>query len=212
MQIQKVQNNFNRKQNISNVRNINFQAGKSQLVAVSSDSFKSECAKKLYSKIQRYFQLIGESGSIKDKKILQEKASVCLSKPPYIIEVDADVCLSINKGERNSTIKLYHKYSDSKYKDATILEATLDKNGQMFSGRFLPVKTLNFERDKRNTRRMFSHYTGITYMPVGGNDKDWSCLDTSGSRKLSSHGLVDESEKGAFEIFLELARLKTSIV
>lgn len=81
----------------------------------------------------------------------------------------------------------------------------------MFNGRFLPVKTLNFERDKRNTRRMFSNFTGITYMPVGGNDRDWSCLDTLGSRKLSSYGLVDESEKGAFEIFIELARLKTSL-
>ena len=36
---------------------------------------------------------------------------------PYIIDVDSDVCLSVNKGDRNSNLKLYHKFSDVKKND-----------------------------------------------------------------------------------------------
>ena len=75
MQIQKVQSNFNnnfyRRQNLPNIQNINFQSNKQQLTAISTEAFNSESTKKLYSKIQKYFQLIGKEGSIKDKKFLQ---------------------------------------------------------------------------------------------------------------------------------------------
>jgi len=215
MLVQRIQNsyNVNRKQNISNTHNINFQAGKPLLTAVSTDSFHSESAKKLYTKIQRYFQLIGKEGCIKDKKLLHETTHYFTSKPPFVIEAETDVCLSINKRERNSNIKLYHKYSEPQKNDNLIFEATLDKNGQMIHGHFLaPGDSLSFERDKRNLRRMHSIY-GEVYVPVGGNDREWSYLSkTLSSSEKSKYTQFDDSIQGAFEIFLELARLKTAIV
>ena len=123
--------------------------------------------------------------------------------------MDADVCLSITKNDRNSTIKLYHKFLNSKKNDALILNASLDKNGQMFKGEFFP-ENLVFERDGKNIRRMYSNFKGDKYIPVGDNDREW--WRYLGKSKPSSEELIEESEKGAFEIFIELARLKTSIV
>ena len=211
MQIQRVQINYSNynKQNILNNAEINFSGAKQKLVPISSDSFKSESAKKLYSKIQRYFQTIGESGSVKDVKLMNEKLREFHSDYPYMFNnVDADVCLSINKGDRNSNIKLYHKYQNAQKKDVPIFNATIDKNGQMFVGEFFP-KNLMFERNGKNIRRMYSNFSEDKYLPIGNSDKEWSCL---GKPKLSSERLIYDSEKGAFEIFIELARLKTSIL
>ena len=199
-------------QNIYNKRNINgssigFQGGKQQLIAISADSFSSEYTKNLYSKIQKYFRMVGESGSIKEVKLLHEKKRCCISDEPYLIDVDADVCLSVNKGDRNSNLKLYHKFSDGKRNDELMFDITLDKNGQMIRGQFFP-DALFFERDKKNIRRMYSGFRGNLYLPVGGNDREWSGIGKEG---LSSHILIDDSEKSAFEIFIELARLKTTI-
>lgn len=195
-------------QNMSNIQSIGFQGGKQRLIPISADSFRSEYTKKLYSKIQKYFQLIGDSGNIKEVKLLHEKKHCSISKMPYIIDVDADVCLSVNKGDRNSNLKLYHKFSDGKKNDELMFDVTLDKNGQMIRGQFFP-QTVSFVRDKGNIRRMYSAIHGDSYLPVGSNDREWSCL---GKENLSSHTLTDDSEKSAFEIFIELARLKTSIM
>ena len=215
MQVQRVQNNYinksvnySRQQNISNIQSIGFKGGKHRLISISADSFNSEYTKKLYSKIQKYFQLIGNSGNIKEVKLLHEKKHYNISKMPYNIDVDADVCLSVNKGDRNSNIKLYHKFSDDKINDKLIFDVTLDKNGQMIQGQFLP-QTVSFVREKGNVRRMYSDIRKALYLPVGSNDREWSCL---GKENLSSHTLIDDSEKSAFEIFIELARLKTSIM
>jgi len=217
MKIQRVQNNYvnygkstnyNKRQNIFYNSSISFQSRKPQLITISPDSFKSENAKKIYSKILKYYQLIGKEGSIKDVKLLHEKINDFSSKPPFIYYVDADVCLSINKNDRNSNIKLYHKYQNTKKQDALILNAILDKNGQMFRGEFFP-ENLVFERDGKNVRRMYSNFSGDNYLPVGNNDREWSCL---GKPKPSAEELIEDSEKGAFEIFIELARLKTSIM
>ena len=197
---------YHKKQNINS--GINFQGGKQQLIAISPDSFSSEYTKKLFSKIQTYFKRIGESGSIKEAKLLHEKKRCCISQEPYIIDVDADICLSVNKGDRNSNIKLYHKFSDGNRNDELMFDLTLDKNGQMIRGQFLP-ETLSFERDNKNIRRMYSGLRGDSYLPIGGNDREWSCL---GRKNLSSTTLIDQSDKSAFEIFIELARLKTSIM
>ena len=217
MQVQRVQNNYinkpvnyDRKQNISNMQNISFQGGKQQLIAIAGDSFKSESAKKLYSKIKRYFQLIGKSGSIKDTKLLHEKTHYFSTKYPYMIDAEADVCLSINKGEKNSKIKLYHKYTDSSKNDDLILEATLDRNGQMVNGQFLP-ESLFFERSNRNLRRIYSDF-GKTYFPVGENDREWNYLGDKIPSANSPIYQYDDSVQGAFEIFIELARLNTSIM
>jgi hypothetical protein len=214
MQVQRVQNNYinttGRKQYIQNIQNIGFQGGKQQLIAISADSFKSESAKKLCLKMQRYFQMIGKSGSIKDTKLLHEKTHYFSSKSPYIIESEADVCLSINKGEKNSKIKLYHKYADPQKSDDAILDVTLDKNDQMVNGHFLP-QSLFFERSSKNLRRMHSAFEK-TYLPVGGNDKEWSYLGDKIPSANNQIYLYDDSVQGAFEIFLELARLNTSII
>lgn len=209
MQIQKIQNSYNyNKRNIYNGSSIGFHGGKQQLITISSDSFGSEYTKKLYSKIQKYFQMIGDSGNIKEVKLLHEKKQCCISKMPYIIDVDADICLSVNKRDSNSNLKLYHKFSDGKRRDEFMLNVTLDKNGQMIHGQFFP-ETLSFVREKGNIRRMYSAFRGDSYLPVGGDDKEWSCL---GKENLSSHTLIDDSDKSAFEIFIELARLKTAII
>lgn len=215
MQVQRVQNNYNKSVYLNRLQNqnISFQSGKQQLTAISADSFNSESAKKLYSKIQRYFQLIGKEGCIKDKKLLHETTHYFSSKPPFIIEAETDVCLSINKREKNSNIKLFHKYAEPEKNDNLIFEAILDKNGQMINGHFLaPGDSLSFAREKRNLRRMHSLY-GEVFSPVGGNDREWSYLSrTLSPSEKSKYTQFDDSIQGAFEIFLELARLKTAII
>ena len=211
MQVFKIQNGYNNnyyKRNIYNSSRISFQGGKQQLIAISENSFSSEYTKNLYSKIAKYFKLIGDSGNIKEIKLLHEMKHYCIDKEPYMIKVDADVCLSVNKGDRNSNIKLYHKYSDGKRNDDLMFDVTLDKNGQMIKGQFFP-RYLSFERDTKNIRRMHDDLHDDSYLPVGGNDREWSCL---GKGNLSPKILLDDSEKSAFEIFIELARLKTSII
>ena len=210
MKVQAINNNYSNynKRNTYNSSGIGFQGGRQKLIAITADSFSSEYTKNLYSKIQKYFRMIGESGNIKEVKLLHEKKQCSISKEPYMIKLDADVCLSVNKGERNSNIKLYHKFSDGKRNDEPMFDVTLDKNGQMVRGQFFP-DALSFERGKRNVRRMYSGLSGDLYLPVGDNDREWSCL---GKENLSSHILIDDSEKSAFEIFIELARLKTSII
>ena len=210
MQVQRIQSSYNNynKRNIYNTSSIGFKGGKQQLISITADSFSSEYTKKLYSKIQKYFKLIGDSGNLKEVKLLHEKKHYRTSKMPYIIDVDSDVCLSVNKGDRNSNLKLYHKFSDVKKNDELIFDVTLDKNGQMIHGQFFP-HTVSFVRDKGNVRRMYSATRGDSYLPVGGNDREWSCL---GRKNLSSTTLIDDSDKSAFDIFIELARLKTSIM
>ena len=210
MQVQRIQSSYNNnnKRNIYNTSSIGFKGGKQQLISITADSFSSEYTKKLYSKIQKYFKLIGDMGNIKEVKLLHEKKHYHISKMPYIIDVDSDVCLSVNKGDRNSNLKLYHKFSDVKKNDELIFEVTLDKNGQMIQGQFFP-EPLSFVREKGNVRRIYSAFSGDSYLPVGGNDREWSCL---GGKNLSSTTLIDDSDKSAFDIFIELARLKTSIM
>ena len=209
MRVQAIYNSYNNynKRNI-NVSSIGFQGGKQKLIAISADSFSSEYTKNLYSEIQKYFRLVGESGNIKEVKLLHEKKHCCIPHEPYMVDVDADVCLSVNKGDRNSNLKLYHKFSDGKRNNELMFDITLDKNGQMIRGQFLP-ETLLFNRDKGNIRRMYSSVRGVSYMPVGGNDREWSCL---GRKNLSSTTLIDDSEKSAFEMFIEFARLKTAMI
>ena len=156
--------------------------------------------------------MIGDSGNIKEVKLLHEIKHCCTTKWPYIIDVDADVCLSINKGDRNSNLKLYYKLPDGKRKNERIFDndlifdVTLDKNGQMIQGKFFP-NPISFVRDKGNIRRMYSDISYESYLPVGGNDRAWSCS----GKDLDSFGQINASEKSAFEIFIELARLYTSI-
>ena len=216
MQVQRIQNNYNnnfnksvdfsRKQNLSNISDISFQGGQQQLTAISADAFKTESAKKLYAKIQRYFQLIGKVGNIKDVKLFHEKTQHHSPRYPFIIDTESDVFLSINRGSKNSRMKLSRKYTDNKKPDEAILDVTLDKNGQMVNG-YLTERSLFFERSNRNLRRIHSDFEK-TYLPVGGNDREWNYLGD----RISLDQVSDYSNQGAFEIFLELARLQMALV
>ena len=66
MQVQRVQSSYNNynKRNIYNTSSIGFKGGKQQLISITADSFSSEYTKKLYSKIQKYFKLIGDYFSL----------------------------------------------------------------------------------------------------------------------------------------------------
>ena len=94
-----------------------------------------------------------------------------------------------------------------------ILDVTLDKNGQMINGQFMSEGGhWSFERGKNNIRRMNDLF-GNAYLPVGNNDREWSCLGNKISPSDKTKYIQFwESVQGAFEIFLELARLKTVIM
>lgn len=181
-----------------NVSTINFNGAKSKFIPVNTDSFNSETAKKLYSQIQKYIQIIGREGNIKNVKIMNENTNSVL---PY----KSDVLLSIDRTADNLKLKLSQKFKGDT-SDFTILEANFDKNGQMISG-FLPDKSLKFERTNRNIRRINDNES--TFMPVGGNDKDWNVY---GKRIDNITYLKNSVENGVYEIFMELSRLNTSIL
>lgn len=198
--------NFNQK-----IHNINFKAGKSQLIPVEINSFKTETAKKLYLKIRKYFLLIGDNGSIKNANIMHfvvpdEKLNYFSRKIS-----GTDTLLSINRKSDVSTMHIVQKYPNSFIPDTTIMYATFDKNAQMISGQFLSGG-LSFERSKGNIRRMQRGPNRNIYMPVGGNDREW---DFGGYRIPSTNSTIlmdDDPFSGMFEIFIELARLKTSLL
>ena len=73
---------------------VNFGSGKHQLVPIVTDSFKKETSKKIYSKIQRYLQMIGDNGSFKNAKILNEKHNPKYPESHYLLDSEADVFLS----------------------------------------------------------------------------------------------------------------------
>lgn len=215
MRVQKIQNvsskkftNVENRHNVSKIHNINFQANAQRLTALSADSFKSESAKLIFLKVQKYYKLLGEYGNIKDVKILHEKLHSLSSRQPCENNVEADLCLEISKMERNSNLKLYHQYINSKKKNVVVLDATFNKNGQMINGAFLPAENLLFERSNNNARQMYSNFHKAFYSPNRNRGKDWLYLGSA----LSSDKLIEESEKGVFEIFLELAKLRTSII
>lgn len=176
-----------------NVSSVNFNGVNQKLIPVNVDSFKTETAQKMYSKIQKYFQLIGREGSMKNIKIMDGDIAC----------YESDVILSINKTIDKSKIRLAKKCYDNE-DGITILEATFNKDGQMVLGE-LPSATLHFERTKPNVRRMRDD--SFTYLPMRQNDKEWS----ANGRK--PHGIFyfkDDSD--AYDIFIELGRLNTSIL
>lgn len=196
MQITPVSFNYNNynQMKLSNVSSINFQGLPQKLIPVDSNSFSTEFAPKLYSKMKKYFHVIGSEGSIKNVKILNGNYET----------YEPDVFLSINKNPNKSKIRLSLKYNGKG--DFTLLDAIFNKDGQMVLGE-LPDDSLHFERSNRNIRRLV--HNNCTYLPVGKSDKDW---DANG-RRIRSNLPIDNCVKdGAYEIFMELARLNTSIL
>ena len=221
MQIQKIHYNYNnivnsgKNQNTSSFYNVSFEGGKQKLISISTDSFKFESTKKIYSKIQKYLKLIGNEGSIENIKVMSDKWSYTFTLTDVKnLGEEADLLLSINKKSDKAHINLSRKFSD-KQKKMTVLEALFDKNGQMINGSFFP-EHLQFERNGANVRRMIRK--GKQYLPVGTNDKEWDFLGQRVGSNIKEDFVYnrtvleeDNSAGGAFEIFLEFARLKTSI-
>ena len=108
----------------------------------------------------------------------------------------------------NIHINLYRE-SYTQPKNETLLDVLLNKDGQMIEGRF-PSKHLSFERYGANVRRMTCF--GKQYLPVSGNDRAWSCLGKGMiGRGEDMLGKDESTICGAYELFIELARLHTSI-
>ena len=181
-----------------------------RIVPLSPDSLKTEAAKKLYSKIHQYTRLVGDNGTIdKEFRILREEGSNPDSS--YALNRDADIYMSLKRADKNLHISLTRKTLDKK-KSFVFMEAVIDKDGQMIEGRH-PNTGLSFERRGANIRRMKKY--GTQYLPVAGNDREW---DSFGNRITSSCGdtrtsiAEDDFVTGSFELFIEMARLYTSVL
>ena len=206
--------NLNKRQKVSNAYSVNFER-RMYLVPIRTDSFEKESSKILYSKIHKYLKLIEDGGKIENVKVMRDKwinGNYYTNKNPHFYE-EADIYLSMNKNEKNTTIRLSREVPNSS--DKTIFFETLfNNNGQMIQGSLNIENYLNFERSGSNIRRI-SNPSG-TYLPLATNDRVWKSL--IGTRFYSSsadwvYGPIkeDNSAGGAFEIFIEFARHSTSI-
>ena len=183
----------------------------SRIVPVQIKDFKRETAQKLYSKIQQYMRLIGHNGSInREFKIMSEKG-----RNPHnpistsILDDNADIYLSMKRKDNNLHLCLTRKNTEDK-KSQILFDGTFNKDGQMINGRF-PYKNLTFERYGANVRRMKNNEN--QYLPIAGNDREWDCYGAR-VRTFSESGYLndDNSIEAAFELFIEFARLHTSII
>ncbi len=175
--------------NKTNSKSTSFGTRKMTLEPVDVNSFKSDITKIIYNKIQKYTKLLGQEGSVKDVKVFKDEDFIRLS---------------INKTSNNTKITLYDKELESQNKSSAILEANLDNCGQMILG-ILPNDNLWFERTKTtNVRRIHDRFN--TYLPAGYNDREWSLSVKSYAPK------TDNVYHSAFEIFMQLARLNTSVL
>ena len=188
-------------------------AGTERVIPISTDNFNGETAKKLYQKIHKYVKLAGENGSVKDAKIMSEEGYDLGRKTKFSqLKKSADVVLSVNRVDGDLHIALGRNNKD-KSREFMLFDAIFDKNGQMKEGMF-PLEKMTFNRYGNNTRRLKKQET--CFLPVAENDREW--LSTSGLRisPSSSENLwyvnEDNAVGGAFEVFLELARLHTSIL
>ena len=183
--------------------------GSQKLIPISLDTFKRDSAKTLYSKIRQYVNLIGQNGTIdKEFRIMSEKSSIPDSN--YFLNKDADVFMTIKRADKDLHINLTRRTVD-KSNNMVLLEATLNKDGQMINGRY-PLHHLTFERYGANVRRMKKY--GEQYLPIAENDREW---DFCGKRLTGSPSDIrsingDDCVGGAFEVFMELARLHTSVL
>jgi len=195
--------NKSRFENASNVSAVNFYGIKQPLTAIAVEDFKTESAKKLFARIHKYCQLAKNGGDMKDIKILSEELKFYNRKTMEKFTTTVDTLMSIRSDSDKALLKLYRMYP-SKDKHC-ILEAQLDEHGQMVRG-FYQYGHLQFERNKDNVRRIRSDER--TLLPHGDNDREWG-LTIEILPIL--HQDSDNSSRGTFEIFIELARLYTTL-
>lgn len=189
--------------NTSGVSNVFFSGTKQRLIAVATEDFKTETAKKLYSSIHSILQKVGDSGNINDVKIFNENLEFYNKKTSQKFTTNVDTLLSIKKDSDKAILQLLRQYP-SKFKHC-VFEAELDKDGQMVNGTYL-LGHLKFERKNDNIRRM--KIGEITLLPHGDNDRDWGI---SPAILPVLQGYDDNSTRGMYEIFIELARLYTTL-
>jgi hypothetical protein len=110
--------------------------------------------------------------------------------------------MSIRKDTNRAFLKM-HQVAPGKRKRC-VFSADLNKDGQMVCGEYSMHSNLKFVRDGNNVRRMNSS-GDRALLPHGDNDKEWGLSPevTPDKEEYSSYGL--------FEIFIELARLHTSL-
>lgn len=183
-----------------------------KLIPISADSFTGETTKKLFKKIQKYVKLAGLNGSIKDAKIMSEEGYSAGRDSTYSqIKKSADIVLSVNRIDGDLHLTLGRNNLDNS-RNFTLFDVLFDKNGQMKEGK-LPLERISFNRYGANVRRLKKQ--GMQFLPVGENDREWS--NTAGTIISPSsdsniwYSKEDNAVGGAFEIFMELARLHTSI-
>ena len=189
--------------NTSGVPNLAFSGAKQQLIAVATEDFRTETAKKLYSSIHNLFQNIGNAGNINDVKILSENLEFYNKKIRQKFTTNVDTLLSIKKSPNTAVLQLFRQYP-SKFKHC-VFEAELDKDGQMVNGSY-QIGNLKFERKNYNIRRM--QVGERTLLPHGDNDREWN-ITSEILPALQRYG--DNSTRGMYEIFIELARLYTTL-
>ncbi len=182
-----------------------------RLVSISTDSFSRDTAKKLYLGISKYIRLAGKNGSFKEARIMTEKGIRDNPNVPALAK-EADILLSLNRTGENMHLTLARKNFD-KSKNDILFDVLVNKDGQMIEGRY-PLEHMTFERRGANVRRLKKHNS--QYLPIAGNDREWNCNGTRISGVCGDNlwyaGREDNAISGAFEIFMEMARLHTSVL
>ncbi len=173
-----------------------------EFIPINEDSLCTKTGVKLLKKIKLYLQRIGKEGKVPEVTVHTETERLFDNG---FYDVDSKTLLSMNKGANTTHLCLTKKYSNET-NSSVLLDAIFDKNGQMEKGR-CPSHGLSFERGGRNIRRMKRH--NDNYMPISGNDREWDCC---GNRLPSvTKSNKDDANAGCYELFLEFARLYTSI-
>ena len=189
--------------NNSNISAVSFSGVKRPLIAINAEDFKTETAKKLFKSIRTYCQPVKNGGSISDIKILNENLKFYNHNTIEEFTTSVDTLMTIKNDGEKGLLRLSRMYPN-KVKQC-ILEAHLDKNGQMVRGTY-KYGNMQFERDKNNVRRL--KINNKTRLPHGENDREWGV--TTDNLPIFQQ-FNDNSSRGMLEIFIELARLYTTL-
>ncbi len=195
--------NNNKQKAISNVSALKFSGIRQPLIAIATEDLKTETAKKLFTRIHKYCQMTKNGGNISDIKILNENLKFYNRYRFEDFTTSVDTLMSIKNDSEKGVLRLYRMYPN-KAKQC-VFEAQLDKNGQMVRGMY-KYGNLQFERNKDNVRRL--KVNNNQRLPHGDNDREWG-LTTEILPIYQQY--EDDSTRGMLEIFIELARLYTSV-
>lgn len=201
----KYNNNFNvmTQRNVLRTSYVSFCGGKQQLVQIKPEDFSTEAATKMFRQISKIFEFLKDGGNINDVRILSEELKFVNRKTGEDFKSKIDILMSIKKDSNKALLTLHRMYPNKR--KHCVLEAQLDKYGQMTNGQY-HLGHLNFERKNNNLRRM--ELNDCTIFPDGKNDREWG-ITANILPPGQEYG--DNSSVGMLEIFLELARLHTTM-